>query len=264
MAFIDCHFHSDVLGRACSMLVIVPQRAKTQIGMNSAGSGRKNYPVLYLLHGLSDDHTIWMRRTSIERYAAQYELVIVMPDGGRGFYTDHVCGPRYWTMLSEELPSIVADLFPVSTRREDTYAAGLSMGGYGALKLALRCPDRFAAAVGLSSVADLRHWLDLQPNDPERKWIFGGVDQLETRGNDLFALADKAVHAATPPRLLMVCGTEDGLYQGNIRLRDHLRAIGYPGFEYREGPGTHNWGFWDTWIQAGLEFLVGGRSQKQG
>jgi S-formylglutathione hydrolase FrmB len=267
MALIDCHFHSDVLGRASSMLVLLPQRARTQIGLEcagaGAGSGRRLYPVLYLLHGLSDDHTIWTRRTSIERYVAGLELIVVMPNGDRGFYTDHEAGPRYWTMLSEELPALVTDMFPASTRREDTFAAGLSMGGYGALKLALRCPDRYAAAVGLSSVADIRQWLDMQPQDPERKRIFGGADRLAERGNDLFALAESAVRSATPPRLLQVCGTEDGLYQGNVRFREHLRSLSYPGYEYREGPGTHNWAFWDTWIQAGLQFLCGG-SQKQG
>ncbi len=112
MAFIECHFHSDVLGRAMAMNVIVPQKAKTQIGMTSAGNGRKDYPVLYLLHGMSDDHSIWTRRTSIERYAAAYEVVIVMPNGDRGFYTDMVTGHRYWTMLSEELPGSSPICFP--------------------------------------------------------------------------------------------------------------------------------------------------------
>ena len=112
MAFIQCSFHSDVLGKACSMNVLLPQKVTTQIGMTSSGS-RKDLPVLYLLHGLSDDHSIWMRRTSIERYAASYPLAVVMPDGGRSFYTDMKYGSKYWTFLSEELPEIVCSLFPV-------------------------------------------------------------------------------------------------------------------------------------------------------
>lgn len=238
------------------MNVLLPQRSRTQIGMGSATEARKKYPVLYLLHGLSDDHTIWMRRTSIERYVATRNLVVVMPDGGRGFYTDHVQGPRYWTMLAEELPAMVADWFPVSTRREDTYAAGLSMGGYGALKLALRCPDRFAAAVGLSAVADVGEWLRLLPRDQERKMIFGDAEQLRERGDDLFDLASNAVAADSPPRLMLACGTEDSLYQGNCKLRDHLTKLKYPGVSFQQGPGGHNWGFWDEWIQAGLKFLL--------
>ena len=82
--YLHCNFHSDILGKACGMNIILPQKVNTQIGMTSSG-GRTTYPMLFLLHGLSDDYTIWMRRTSIERYAAQYNLIIVMPDGGRSF-----------------------------------------------------------------------------------------------------------------------------------------------------------------------------------
>jgi len=257
MAFIECRFHSDVLGRAMAMNVIVPQQAKTQIGMSSAGSGRKDYPVLYLLHGMMGDYCSWMRQSSIERYAAAYDVVVVMPDGERGFYTDMVTGHRYWTMLSEELPGIVANLFPVSSRREDTFAAGLSMGGYGALKLALRRPDRYAGAVALSAVADLRERFANPPPRDETRWLFGSADELIPRGNDLFALAENAVKAPAPPRLMMVCGTEDRLYPGNVRLRDHLQALKWPDLQYREEPGNHEWGFWDKWIKEGLKFLLG-------
>ncbi|MDQ0290452.1 alpha/beta hydrolase [Oligosphaera ethanolica] len=257
MAFMECRFHSDVLGRAMAMNVIVPQQAKTQIGMSSAGSGRKDYPVLYLLHGMMGDYCSWMRQSSIERYAAAYDVVVVMPDGERGYYTDMVTGYRYWTMLSEELPEIVANLFPVSRRREDTYAAGLSMGGYGALKLALRRPDRYAGAVALSAVADVRMWFEQTPVRDEMQRIFGGADELIPGGNDLFALAENAVKAPAPPRLMMVCGTEDRFCQGNARFSKHLQALKWPDLHYREEPGGHEWGFWDRWIQPGLKFLLG-------
>ena len=259
MAFMQCQFHSDVLGRACSMNVIIPQKAKTQIGMASSGSGRKDYPVIYLLHGLSDDHTIWMRRTSIERYAADYEAVIVMPNGDRGFYTDMKCGPKYWTMLSEELPAIVQSLFPVSSRREDTFAAGLSMGGYGALKLALRCPNRFAGAVALSAVADIREWFSVASafsKDNEYHWIFGSAEEIVAQRNDLFELAKTAITHNPPPKIMMACGTSDPLYRSNLRLRDHLSQLNFPGFRFDEGPGKHEWAFWDQWIQEGLRFLL--------
>ncbi|MGN1364349.1 alpha/beta hydrolase [Victivallis vadensis] len=262
MAFIQCGFHSDVLGRACAMNVILPQKVKTQIGMTSSGSGRKDYPVVYLLHGLSDDHTIWSRRSSIERYAAEYEVAVVMPNGERGFYTDMVEGYRYWTMLSEELPEIVCNLFPVSPRREDTFAAGLSMGGYGALKLALRRPDRYAGAVGLSSVTDIRARMesaDWKTMGRELNNIFGSASDLIPRGNDLFELAAKAVNAPETPRILTVCGTEDFLYQDNLRFRDHMRELNFPNYEYLEAPGAHQWSFWDLHIQYGLKFLLENR-----
>ena len=139
---------------------------------------------------------------------------MVRPNGERGFYTEMLEGYRYWTMLSEELPEIVCNLFPVSPRREDTYAAGLSMGGYGALKLALRRPDRYAGAVGLSSVTDIRarmESVDWKTMGRELNNIFGSASDLIPRGNDLFELAAKAVNAPETPRILTVCGTEEFL-----------------------------------------------------
>lgn len=249
MAFITCNYHSNVLGKATSMNVVIPQEPLDK--------SRPPYPVLYLLHGLSDDHTIWERRTSIERYATMYDLVVVMPNGDRGFYTDALNGFPYWTMLSEELPNVVRNLFPVSQKREETFAAGLSMGGYGALKLALRKPEMFGGAVGISSVADIPNWLLNRYNTPEMKNIFGDKDRVIQEGNDLFALAEKTAKMANPPKIMSICGTEDFLYDDNAKFRDFMKSIKYPGYIYHEGPGTHNWGFWDQWIQLGLKFLLG-------
>ena len=256
MAFIQCSFHSDVLGKACSMNVLLPQKVTTQIGMASS-SGNRALPVLYLLHGLSDDHSIWMRRTSIERYAANYPLAIVMPDGGRSFYTDMKFGPNYWTFLSEELPEIVASLFPVSTRREDTFAAGLSMGGYGALKLALRRPDRFAAGAGMSSVTDIGEYISGRAKEekvrPEMLRYFGTLDSVPEDA-DLFKLAEKTASVTLRPKIWQCCGTEDGLYAMNVRFRDHMAKLPYD-FTYHEAPGVHSWEFWDFWIQEILKWL---------
>ena len=149
MAFIQCGFFSEVLGLSTSMNVILPQSSAGQIGMEGKSFSEKHH-TLYLLHGLSDDHTIWMRRTSIERYAASLGIAVVMPAVHRSFYTDMANGYNYWTFVSEELPAIARSFFPLSDAREDNFVAGLSMGGYGAFKLALRCPDKFAAAASLS------------------------------------------------------------------------------------------------------------------
>ena len=249
MALLNCHFKSDVLGKACEMNVIIPQKPRD--------AGRPPYPVLYLLHGLSDDFSNWTRWTSIERYASDYDVVIVMPDGERGFYTDAQVGFKFWTMLSQELPEIVANLFSVSRKREETFAAGLSMGGYGALKLALKQPDKFGGAVGISSVADIKEWFTSIRNTPEMANIFGSTELIDHCGNDLFALAESAAKAPNPPRIMTICGTEDFLYQNNQNLRKHLLAINYPGYEYQEGPGVHCWAFWDQWIQVALKFLLG-------
>lgn len=255
MALIQCDFHSDVLGMACSMNVILPQPAATQIGL-PGGTKKAQYPVLYLLHGCSDDHTIWCRRTSIERYVAGMDLVVVMPNVHRSYYTDMKSGGRYWTFVSAELPDLVKAFFPVSPRREDTFAAGLSMGGYGAFKLALRCPERFAAAAGLSGVTDLSAmWTEHAETQAEFSRIFGSPEEFAASDEDLFRLSRELKKSGGKiPQLFQVCGTGDFLYEGNVRFRDHLRALGYE-LDYRESPGTHCWDFWDANIRAVLEWL---------
>ena len=258
MAFFNTSFHSDSLGMACSMNVIVPQRVSSQIGMKSSG-GRKQYPVLYLLHGMSDDHSVWSRRTSIERYVADMDLVVIMPGAARSFYTDLATGAKYWTFISEELPKIVAEFFPISTKREDTFVAGLSMGGYGALKLALRCPDRYAAGAGISSVTDMAGFLnrlDSGNRSPEADGFFG-PDRKVPDDCDLTKLAIKTAQLPEQerPKIMQICGTEDFLYQENIVFRDLIQSLNAYDYSYDEGPGTHTWEFWDKRIQQILKWL---------
>src|ERR671939_265941 len=167
MVHLRCDFFSEALSLSTSMTVLLPQQTTTQIGLaGRAVSGPP--PVLYLLHGLSDDDTIWLRRTSIERYVAPLGLAVVMPQVHRSFYTDEAYGGRYWTFVSQELPELVGRFFRVSQRREDTFVAGLSMGGYGALKLALRRPERFAAAASLSGALGVMRRISGpgRPEDP--------------------------------------------------------------------------------------------------
>ncbi|MCX7013731.1 MAG: alpha/beta hydrolase family protein [Candidatus Sumerlaeota bacterium] len=256
MAFIDCHFFSETLGLSTSMYVILPQKTKQQIGLSGA-AGNGKHPALYLLHGLSDDHTIWLRRTSIDRYVAPLGLAVVMPAAQRSFYTDMAHGLRYWTFVSEELPALAREFFPLSGAREDNFVAGLSMGGYGAFKLALRCPDRFAAAASLSGAVDIANTAQNVEEAKRVEWanIFGDLKALPGSENDLMHLAARVARSEGPkPALYAWCGTEDFLYQGNLRFRDHARAIGLP-LTYEEGPGAHQWAFWDEKIQRVLEWL---------
>ena len=264
MALARCDFFSDVLGLSTSMTVVLPEATSAQIGMTGTATGG-DAPVLYLLHGLSDDDTIWLRRTSIERYAAPLGLAVVMPQVGRSFYTDEAHGNRYWTFLSEELPAVVGSFFRVSDRREDTFVAGLSMGGYGALKWALRQPDRFAAAASLSGAVDVAglERLDHAEPDRQRLWhtVFGGRSP-EGTDDDLFALVD-TVDPAVAPRLWIGCGTGDRLLAHNERLRDAVRASGIDVTEdFR--PGEHEWGLWDDVIQDVLRWLPIGHGTTPG
>ena len=158
--------------------------AAEQVGVD-ASSIATDFPLLYLLHGLSDDHTAWVRYTSIERYADAYGLAVVMPQVHRSFYTDQAHGGAFWTFLAEELPELVQRFFVVSARREDTFVAGLSMGGYGALRWALRRPGRFAAAASLSGALDvdaLRAAVDGQPAEVLRSRHRRGARRSSSSG----------------------------------------------------------------------------------
>lgn len=251
MAHMRCDFFSDALGLSTSMTVILPQPTASQIGMTGMAPAG-DPPVLYLLHGLSDDDTIWLRRTSIERYVAPLGLAVVMPQVHRSFYVDGVHTGSYWTFISEELPDIVARFFRVSDRREDTFVAGLSMGGYGAFRLALHQPERFAAAASLSGALDLAR---LQQHDGREQVMAAIFDGRDATGSDddLIDLLGRA-EAATLPSLYVACGTEDPLIAANHRFVD---AADDRGIEVTTsfGPGEHEWGLWDTTIQDVLAWL---------
>jgi putative tributyrin esterase len=246
MALIECSFSSQALNIAVSMNVILPQAACL--------SGSK-VPVLYLLHGLSDDHTIWQRRTSIERYVEPLGLAVVMPAVSRSYYTDMAHGARYWTFVSQELPRLSQALFPISAERSDSFVAGLSMGGYGALKLALSLPNRFAAAASLSGALDVVRHTETEGADlAEYRDRFGDITKLRGSDNDLCALAAQAAQARRQPRLYQCCGTEDSLYADNLAFRDEARRLGLD-LTYEEGAGQHDWAYWDRQIQRVLEWL---------
>ncbi|MEW2385530.1 alpha/beta hydrolase family protein [Micromonospora sp. NPDC047707] len=252
MALMRVDFHSDVLGLSTSMTVILPQRTASQIGMAGAAPAG-DPPVLYLLHGLTDDDTIWLRRTSIERYVAPLGLAVVMPQAGRSFYRDEEHGNRYWTFLTEELPAVCDDFFRLSRRPEDTYVAGLSMGGYGAVKWALRHPDRFAAAASLSgalNVASRRHH-PARPVDPGVWHTVFGERAVAGTDDDTVALLDRY---AGGPALYVACGTDDFLYEDSLRFVDVARARGVP-LTVDFSPGDHDWAYWDAKIQDVLAWL---------
>ena len=256
MALIHCDFYSDVLGLSVSMDAILPQETRSQIGMKGAG-GTGPHPTLYLLHGMSDDHTIWQRRTSIERYVAPLGLAVIMPAVHRSFYTDMARGYRYWTFVSEELPRLARSFFRLSASRDDNFVAGLSMGGYGAFKLALRCPEKFAAAASLSGAVDrFRNIAEIEEaRRVEWENVFGDLEKVAGTDNDLHHLAEKVAKSDGPkPKLYQCCGTEDFLYEGNLCFRDHAKALGLD-LTYEEGPGEHEWGYWDRMIRRVLEWL---------
>jgi S-formylglutathione hydrolase FrmB len=244
MALFHAHFFSDALQVQCAADVIQPDRRQDP--------GRP-LPCLWLLHGLSDDHTIWQRRTSIERHVTAYDLAVVMPCVHRSFYADMAYGPRYWTFVSDELPRLMRQYFPLSERRDGNFVAGLSMGGYGAFKLAFNLPERYAAAASLSGAMDMAARLGRGDIGPDMRLVFG--DRPLAVSDDLLAAAEALARSSSPrPRLFQCCGTEDYLYPENVRFRDHARRLGLD-LVYAEGPGSHEWGYWDARIQDVLAWL---------
>ncbi len=253
MALIHCDFFSEILGLGSSMVVVLPERPLADIHSGYIN----NYPTLYLLHGMTDDHMIWQRRTSIERYAEEKGLAVVMPAVHRSFYADMAHGYRYWSFVSEEIPARAQNMFPLSTKRTENFVAGLSMGGYGAFKLALHHPQRFAAAASLSGALDITALRD----DREVEWmaemrnIFGDLDHLAGSDNDLLHLAAQVAQSDQPkPKLFQWCGTEDILYEDNVRFRDFVQKLPLD-FTYSEAAGDHTWGYWDAQIQTVLDWL---------
>jgi putative tributyrin esterase len=256
MARVRCDFFSEVLGVGTSISVLLPQQTSAQIGLPARSSGGEP-PVLYLLHGLSDDDTAWTRHTSVERYVAPLGLAVVMPQVGRSFYTDEEHGNRYWTFLSGELPQVCRSFFRLSDRREDTFVAGLSMGGYGALKWALRDPGRFAAVASLSGALDVdrRRRDPTRPIDPQIWHVVFGDRPVARSDDDLFGLLDTAADRGEPlPALYVACGTEDHLYDDNVRFVEAAHRRNVP-VTVEMGPGGHDWAYWDTKIQDVLAWL---------
>ncbi|MEI7845222.1 MAG: alpha/beta hydrolase family protein [Chloroflexota bacterium] len=249
----EINFLSESLGMRVALNVLLPQRKLTD-------KQHSKFSTLYLLHGHSDDHTSWQRWTSIERYAEGRNLAIVMPNVHLSFYTDMVHGGKYWQFISEEVPAVVRSMFPLSDKRTDNFVAGLSMGGYGALKLALTYPERYAAAASLSGAVDIREVVTSHGEPDDEVWlhemenIFGDLKKVPGGQNDLFILAKNAASAPKKPQLYMCCGTEDFLYADNLHFRDYIKSLSLK-LKYEDGPGDHNWAYWDKMIQNILDWL---------
>ncbi len=258
MALVHLDFHSDVLQMAVNADVILPQAPTTQIGMG--GKRESVFSTLYLLHGLSDDHTIWQRRTSIERYAARYGIAVVMPNAHRSWYTDMVHGGNYFTFISEELPAVCRSFFRgMSEERDYNYVAGLSMGGYGALKIAFANPERYAGVASFSGALDVYKYCEEEGYIGRRGWgdIFGELGNIPGTVNDVYGTAERQIAAGKQmPKVYLSCGTEDGLLPASRRMRAVLEQGGVE-HAYREAPGNHNWDFWDDEIQHALAYFFG-------
>lgn len=255
MAFLQVQFFSAALVVASTVNVILPE-ANQGIGIQANEEKEKELPkVLYLLHGYSDDHSIWMRRTSIERYAAAHNLAVIMPAVNHSFYCNEACGERYWDYVSDELPRTMHQFLRLSDKPEDTYVAGLSMGGYGAMRLALTYPERFAAAASFSGAVDITGVLHRHTEDGTVKRVFGDAKDLKGTEVDNLYLMKKNAKAAHKPRLYVSCGTKDFLYEQHQKFIPLLKENGWDVTRYDEPDAIHEWGFWDREIKKFIDFI---------
>jgi len=260
MALFNVNYGSDVMNKYMGMNVILPE------GDAGIKDAEGKYAVIYLLHGYTDDYTKWGRLTSIERYANEFGIAVVMPDAGKSFYTDMVHGDPYFTYLTEEVPAHVQEWLPITNDPEHTYIAGLSMGGYGAIKIALTYPHRFKAAGSFSGALAMAEMANaVMPEDAE-PWlkrteidialVYGDVTKIAGSGNDVFWLATQAKKLEKSlPQLYLSCGTEDFIYEHTTYFTSHLETLGLP-FKYHEEAGVHEWGIWDRSVRDFLAWAI--------
>ena len=255
MALIHSYFFSSELSMCVSCEVILPQsrRGSTDAPVN------EKYKTLYLLHGFSDDETIWQRRTSIERYVSKLGLAVVMPCAHVSAYANMAHGGKYYNYIAKELPAVMRAFFPLSDRREDNFICGLSMGGAGAMKIGLNNIDSFSAIGCLSAGGiNLHYHTDLTPRQKLRNEMLYGSRELAGTEEDVFGAAERALKSGKElPRIYHSCGTEDFILPSALKTKEYFEALeGNPfGYVYEADKGVHSWEYWDEHIQHFLAFL---------
>lgn len=259
MAIIEVNFISQCLMRTVTFKAIIPA---DKFGLQTRGE-QKPFKTLYLLHGIFGNYTDWVNGTRIQAWAEANDLAVIMPSGENRFYLDDEnSGELYGEFIGRELVEFTRKLFPLSRKREDTFIAGLSMGGYGAIRNGLKYAENFGCIAGLSSALVYDTWKDSDNSAPiftfRRKYneaIFGDYDKVAGSDKDpkaLVRLLKKEGRAI--PKMYMCCGTEDSLVGVNRKFRDYLLENGVD-LTYEEGPGVHDWVFWDAYIKRILEWL---------
>lgn len=242
---------SKKMGRDMHYRIILPSQYEKQKA--------KRYPVIYLLHGLDGHYDNWTDKTKLDQYSFSYDYIIVTPEGGDGWYTDSVSVPadRYESYIIRDLIPEIDGTFRTIAKRDQRIIAGLSMGGYGALKLGLKYPDMFAVAGSFSGALDSP--IRGQNNKylrPTIMSVFGTEDSETRKDNDIFRIVRELSPGKIKdlPFLYVACGTEDFLFQANRDFADLLIKQNVP-HEYLQRPGKHDWNFWDAEARQFLKFL---------
>lgn len=244
--FISIEFFSQTLQTYNGLNVIIPDGKPPEHG----------WKTLLLLHGLSDDYSVWMRRSCVERYADARQIAVIMPGVQVSSYSDMTHGGKFYTYAAKELPMALKDMFSLSDRREDWAVAGLSMGGEGALKIGLANPDVFSA-VGCFSAGAFNHPWDPAPDASSRNFLCHDGKTLDGLPEDVFGNAKRILEEGRPcPRIYHTIGRSDFLVESAHETRDFFGSLpGNPfGYVYNEDEGAHTWEYWDAHLPVFMDF----------
>ena len=247
MPLIRMNFFSEALNMFAPVNVILPLP-------RSANAAAEELPALYLFHGMGDDHTSWLRKTAVERYALEAGLAVIMPGGGLSCYENMAHGVRYRDFMADELPRVMRRTFPLSAAREKNFIAGCSMGGFGALKLGFAEPEKWSA-IGILSAAHMEYRPD-SPRVQAALWrVYGG----DIDGCDEKIVRDVARDNESGPALRVwhACGTQDRLRENALKSRAFFESLPEGKIDYRfeELPGRHDWALWDAMAARFIEWL---------
>lgn len=241
MAWCRVNFRGESLGKQSSLELHVPE------------TGDGPFPVLYVLHGLSDNQTTWNLRVPLDAMVAELPLILALPDGERGFYCNNPSpgGGQWEDHIVQDVVSFVDRTFPTVASRTGRALAGNSMGGYGSAMLALRHRDRFCAAVSHSGALYFAHAeRPMGPGYPGEL-----MAALPAEEYDVFRLAEAAGGGDDTPALRLDCGLDDVLLASNRAFHAHLDKLGIA-HEYAEHAGGHNWQYWRDHFGETLDFVL--------
>ena len=247
MPLIRMSFFSEALDMSTWVNVILPQPRDVR-------AESRDLPALYLFHGMGDDHSSWLRKTAIERYALEAGLAVIMPDGGLSCYENMAHGQRYRDYMADELPRVMRATFPLSADREKNFIAGCSMGGFGALKLGFAEPEKWSA-IGMLSAAHMEYRPDSPRVQSTLRRVYGGDidgcdqriarDVLRDNGSDLTL------------RVWHACGDQDRLRENALKSRAFFKSLpeGSIRYHFEELPGRHDWALWDAMAARFIQWL---------